>query len=130
MAKERIRKTTRRRDEPRASESFTVLTAEGPLDAMVLRLQWQGGVAALATLTDNGDSVAFSREQGLGRNGLSLTWRSPRAFRHVVQWDLWFEGTRTAFRATATVNGGGGFETPVGSRQAETRWAAAGELVP
>jgi hypothetical protein len=97
---------------------------------LTLQLTWQGGVATLASLTDNGDPVDFSREQGLGRNALALTWRSPRAFRHVVQWDLWFDGTRTNLRGAATVNGTGAFARPVAAKTATNRWAAAGEALP
>ena len=137
MAKKTTRKVTGRRASKKATAALvapeaygvTVLQVEGALDVLTLQLTWQGGVASLASLTDNGDAVNFSREEGLGRNALALTWRSPRAFRHVIQWDLWFQGTRTQLRGVARVNGQGGFARPVSAKEATSRWAAAGEAM-
>ena len=104
----------------------SLLKAEGKTDALELTLAWHGGEAALASLTDNGDPVDFGRAQGVGEAGLVVRWNSPDAFVHVVQWDLWFLGTRTDLKATATVNGGGGFEKPVKSASQKDRWSASG----
>ncbi len=102
-----------------------LLKAEGLADTVELTLSWKGGDAALASLTDNGDPVDFSREQGVGPAGLVVRWRSPRAFLHVLSWDLWFVGKRTNLKAEAMVNGGGGFEEPVSSSSQEDRWTAS-----
>lgn len=104
----------------------TLLKVEGSTDRVKLKLTWEGGAAALASLTDNGDPVDFSRDTGLGKAGLDMTWNSPRAFLHVLQWDLWFEGTRTKLKAVATINGTGGFENPVASKSEDDRWSASG----
>jgi hypothetical protein len=103
-----------------------LLKVEGPSDAIELTLTWEGGAAVLASLTDNGDPVDFSHQQGIGKGGLDLRWRSPRAFIHVLQWDVWFEGTRTDLKAVASVNGTGGFEDPIESDSEEDRWSASG----
>jgi hypothetical protein len=103
------------------------LHAFGPRDEVTLNLSWAGGSAALASLTDNGDPVDFSREQGLGKKRLSLTWPSPKAALHVLNWDLWFDGERSGLEATAAVNGAGGFAKPVKAKSAKTRWSASGQ---
>lgn len=103
-----------------------LLKADGPTDMVELSLSWEGGPSALASLTDNGDPVDFGREQGVGEAGLNLRWRSPDAFIHVLQWDLWFQGTRTNLSATARINGTGGFANPVESDSEEDRWSASG----
>ena len=103
-----------------------LLKVEGPTDTVELTLEWEGGDAVLASLTDNGDAVDFGRSQGVGKAGLVLKWNSPDAFLHVLQWDLWFQGTRTDLKATATVNGKGGFENPVEADSKKDRWNAAG----
>jgi hypothetical protein len=103
-----------------------LLKAEGPTDMVELSLSWEGGAAALASLTDNGDPVDFGREQGVGEAGLNLRWRSPDAFIHVLQWDLWFLGTRTNLKAKAKINSTGGFVSPVASKTQEGRWSASG----
>jgi hypothetical protein len=110
------------------TEPTTLLKVEGRTDSVELTLSWQGGAAALASLTDNGDVVDFGRSQGVGDAGLVLRWRSPDAFVHVLQWDLWFQGTRTDLKATATVNGGGGFEHPVEADSKSDRWNASGTV--
>jgi hypothetical protein len=111
----------------RASAAIVpLLKAEGATDTLELTLEWQGGAAVLASLTDNGDLVDFSRQQGVGKVGLVLRWRSPDAFVHVLQWDLWFEGTRTDLKATATINGSGGFANSVESNSQDDRWSASG----
>jgi hypothetical protein len=103
-----------------------LLKVEGNTDTVELRLGWEGGDAVLASLTDNGDAVDFGRSEGVGEAGLVLRWRSPQAFLHVVQWDLWFQGTRTDLTAVATVNGSGGFENPVEADSRKDRWSASG----
>ena len=103
-----------------------LLKVEGATDAVELTLKWEGGDAVLASLTDNGDPIDFGREEGVGKAGLVLRWRSPDAFLHVIQWDLWFPGERKKLKATATVNGGGGFENPVEADSKKDRWSAAG----
>jgi len=117
-----------------ASSPFTttatahLLKAEGPTDKVELKLSWKGGEAALASLTDNGDTVKLGDSQRVGKNGLSLRWPSPDAFVHVLQWDVMFQGTRTELKATATVNGAGQFENPVGADSKKDRWIAAGTV--
>jgi hypothetical protein len=103
-----------------------LLKVEGPTDTVELTLAWEGGDAVLASLTDNGDAVDFGRAEGVGEAGLVLRWRSPDAFLHVLQWDLWFQGTRTNLSATATINGGGAFENPVEADSKKDRWSASG----
>lgn len=112
--------------QPTESRSMPLLKAEGPTDTVALELSWEGGDAVLASLTDNGDSVDFGRAQGVGEAGLKLRWTSPDAFLHVIQWDLWFQGTRTNLSATATVNGTGGFEDAVEADSKKDRWSASG----
>jgi hypothetical protein len=114
---------------PTAEPIVPLLKVEGSTDTVELTLTWEGGPAALASLTDNGDAVDFGRSEGVGEAGLVLRWRSPDAFLHVLQWDLWFQGTRTDLKATATVNGGGGFENPVGAESKKDRWSASGTAV-
>jgi hypothetical protein len=109
-----------------ATATAHLLKAEGPTDKVELKLSWKGGEAALATLTDNGDLVKLGDSQRVGKNGLTLRWPSPDAFVHVLQWDLMFQGTRTELKATATVNGAGQFENPVGAESKKDRWIAAG----
>jgi hypothetical protein len=103
-----------------------LLKAEGPTDRVALTLTWKGGEAALASLTDNGATVILGESQRVGTNILKLNWPSPDAFLHVLQWDLFFPGTRTELKATATVNGTGQFENPVGADSKKDRWSAAG----
>lgn len=124
-SKKKNKKDKKEKESP-AAEPTPLLKVEGPTDAVELRLAWEGGDAVLASLTDNGDPVDFGRSQGVGEAGLVLRWRSPDAFVHVLQWDLWFRGTRTNLNATATVNGGGGFEHPVTADSAKDRWSASG----
>lgn len=111
-----------------AAATAHLLKAEGPTDRVELKLSWKGGEAALATLTDNGDLVKLGDSQRVGKNGLALRWPSPDAFVHVLQWDLMFQGTRTELKATATVNGAGQFENPVGADSKKDRWIAAGTV--
>ncbi|HYE87876.1 MAG TPA: hypothetical protein VEA16_16045, partial [Vicinamibacterales bacterium] len=103
-----------------------LLKVEGPTDLVELTLTWEGGDAVLASLSDNGDSVDFGRTQGVGEAGLVLKWRSPDAFLHVLQWDLWFQGERVNLKATATINGGGSFENPIEADSKTDRWSASG----
>jgi len=103
-----------------------LLKVEGPTDNVVLKLSWEGGDAVLASLTDNGDAVDFGRSEGVGEAGLTLRWRSPDAFLHVLQWDLWFQGTRLNLKSTATINGTGGFENAVAADSKKDRWSASG----
>ena len=105
-----------------------LLTAEGPSDAVELKLTWEGGEAKLMALTDNGDRVRFGETKGKGVDGLTLNWSSPDAFTHVLQWDLGFKGTRTELKATATVNGAGAFENKVEADSKKDRWLAAGTV--
>ena len=129
MSKKTKSKTKKVPKTKHATAAFApFLKVEGPTDTMQLNLAWEGGAAVLASLTDNGDAVDFGRTEGVGEAGLVLRWRSPDAFLHVLQWDLWFQGERTNLTATATVNGGGGFENPVESDSETDRWSAAGTV--
>lgn len=112
----------------RATPTAHLLKAEGPTDQVELKLSWKGGQAALASLTDNGDAVKLGDSQRVGESGLTIRWPSPDAFVHVLQWDLMFQGTRTELKATATVNGAGEFENPVGADSKKDRWIAAGTV--
>ena len=126
MAPKKKNKKNKKQKKETAGPLAPLLTVEGPTDTLELTLAWEGGHAALASLTDNGDAVDFGHSKGAGEAGLVLRWRSPDAALHVLQWDLWFQGTRTDLKATATVNDGGGVENPVGADSKKDRWNASG----
>ena len=98
-------------------------------DDMVLELRWQGGKAMVASVIDNDQEVDFNSVPS-GASGVRLSWSSEAADAHFLQWDLLFSGERTNLGATATMNGQGGFDEPVGKASRKNGWTDQGRVIP
>ncbi len=79
--------------------------------------------AALALLSDNDIPVSFSHKEGIDDDTIVIRYPAPASFRHVIRFELHFQGTRAKLSATASLNGGGKVVKAVKAESAKSIWS-------
>jgi hypothetical protein len=125
-------KKKKRKAKAKAKTAPALLAIDSADDVMIFGVTWSPAddapsakEAALAMLSDNDIPVAFSHKEGISDDAIVIRYRAPASFRHVIRFELNFQGRRSELAATASQNGAGKVVKPVTKGLATSVWSGS-----